>query len=1680
MEVFNTVVSAIAVAERVWKLIDDYRKAPERLRRLQVDLKILQSVLERLKAMDFLGNDQRLALEPDIVEIEQILQKILHDKRKASLTLALNAVNLNMIASIDATNRTAISLIQSGMTSTTDASDLHDAGSISARQFLDYLNPPNYVDDKFQIKEPAEGTASWIYDSPGYTQWRETSEPLAILHVVGKMGSGKSVLMKSIVKNLQAQTGEPARPESAVLYYFCTCVNRTDTSITILRGFIAQLINHSRGLFEKAIPDIEILQVQRLNASSNWSLGALWHVFITLIRHGSFPTLYCVIDALDECEPMGLEELLQRLFTLSNVRSSPVNTHPTKLLFSSRERSDILTLLDVGRTRFRLFIRPSSVTSDIRIAMQSDFYKLKTLLHLDNEEAEKMQETLITKADGMFLWVMLAMKDIMSNCYHATHEDLEELINDLPFELKGLYEKSWAKVLRSLPTEQVALAKRVLNWILLARRPLTVSELTVALAVNPSDKNVPHRNKLFRSLSDFILRFLVPFVEIFERDMAKQHSVNGEEGAWTLPTGPTVRLVHQSAQEYLLSVCKRGADGQKLTLSGPSIDIRDGHETMALICMSYLQCKELQLGWVGLGNRHPDGGQIVTDEDRKEVQKRQESHPLLNYAAQNWAYHVRQAQYVSAADCHSEGCVIGKIDDDVFQRALDLLQKYRSGYECATQVQQLMGAWDYDVHYGPGPPLSAAVAAHISILVRHLLDDPATDIYERDKAYGDLPLHYAATVAAPTTHPEEHTIIIDMLLEKGADVNCLNDFGSTPLHFACDFPLPEVAKILLERGANTSIKNKQGRTPLNQEYALKSYEIVEMLIQAGADLEILDNNGYSPLIKAAYLGSWETVKLLLRHGLDPKSSSADGLTCLHAAASSEETSMIKQLLDAGVPVDTETQKGYTPLHVSAENNQFEATQLLLAHGANPAITTNDGILPLHFAAEYASPKLLELLLTYQTDVDPSEAYLKPPICQSVKILLYHGADINSVNDSGDTALTSAAVHGKLETVRFLVENNVPVNGSSNMGSWNPLHGAAFYGETEVVDFLLQHGASIDRLGGPCGLTPLELSAMGGHLETLKVLVTHAARLSCRNVTLNGALPPACYNGHAEIVRWLIDIGADAKVAEIQTMIIANASPSHAEITNILLDNGVPIDEPGWTGITALFACVRWERLDILEVLLERGADLNAADSTGDTPLAVALVLKRTAVAKFLLNRGANPVLSRGTEISAAFIAARTGNIDILSYLHDNMGLRLWDQRSSGGQTLADVAVKYGRMEAFRYLLSVSCCLTAPGLMDPEVLFNIITGDHDGTVFQLLHDTGNFDFDIGKIASPFPFFYEICKRRVTEHGQVAFVKLLLGKCSEAGAKSWVGQMLLLCAAVHGCHAVIKLLLEKGIDTELAIDGSGRTPLSCATINGWPDAVRLLLDGGADIETKDRYGRTPLTWATLGGWDAVVKLLLDKGANIETKDKSGRTPLSHAAEYGEHTVATLLLAKSNAPQRLGDNIGRTPLFYAARAGNATLARVLLSGDYCDNPDLEDHYGCTSLSIAVRHCHTTVVEILLATGHVSLESKDCFGRSPLCWARRRGYTGIEQLLLDYAETKSLLMCENNPSAYFSPGTGVKKCRWCDVCTLDIPENNSFFSCGICNGADFDICLDCYAGGARCLEEPHILTEQPVKKVV
>ena len=138
--------------------------------------------------------------------------------------------------------------------------------------------------------------------------------------------------------------------------------------------------------------------------------------------------------------------------------------------------------------------------------------------------------------------------------------------------------------------------------------------------------------------------------------------------------------------------------------------------------------------------------------------------------------------------------------------------------------------------------------------------------------------------------------VVELLLEKGADVNKHNEGGETPLHYATKHGHAEVMKILLEHGADVTAKGTGCGTPL--QWAARSGQIkaAEILLAYGADI----NAGRgSPLQDAVRYEQSEMVRYLLARGADINAGSDRGSKLLHTAALSDDVEIRRILLEHG-------------------------------------------------------------------------------------------------------------------------------------------------------------------------------------------------------------------------------------------------------------------------------------------------------------------------------------------------------------------------------------------------------------------------------------------------------------------------------------------------------------------------------------------------------------------------------------------------------------------------------------------------------------------------------------------------------------------------------------------------------------------------------------------------------------
>jgi ankyrin repeat protein len=84
---------------------------------------------------------------------------------------------------------------------------------------------------------------------------------------------------------------------------------------------------------------------------------------------------------------------------------------------------------------------------------------------------------------------------------------------------------------------------------------------------------------------------------------------------------------------------------------------------------------------------------------------------------------------------------------------------------------------------------------------------------------------------------------------------------------------------------------------------------------------------------------------------------------------------------------------------------------------------------------------------------------------AVRFLITHGADVNTVNEFGDSALVDVAAVSTNENARMLLTAGADPNGPATPFRYCPLHNAARKGNAELVRLLLDAGANPHYVNG---------------------------------------------------------------------------------------------------------------------------------------------------------------------------------------------------------------------------------------------------------------------------------------------------------------------------------------------------------------------------------------------------------------------------------------------------------------------------------------------------------------------------------------------------------------------------------------------------------------------------------------
>lgn len=549
--------------------------------------------------------------------------------------------------------------------------------------------------------------------------------------------------------------------------------------------------------------------------------------------------------------------------------------------------------------------------------------------------------------------------------------------------------------------------------------------------------------------------------------------------------------------------------------------------------------------------------------------------------------------------------------------------------------------------------------------------------------------------------------------------------------------------------------------------------------------------GTAVMVEAAGKGHWPVVEALLRHhGVVDQSDASANAQCIDAllaAAENGHKAVVQNLLERGVGPDTTSGGGPTPLQLAVSGRHMATVDLLLNHcanvNANPrnnspleqAVLSRDiellclllwrgadasapGSTALHTAAEYGDVRTVKLLLKHGADINsfidgdtPLSLAIQNRHFDVVEVLVGSGADISRSNNY--SALDNAiAFESNVETVQLLLKNGADPNEYLVENEGTALSWAAAK-STEVVRVLLEHGAHVNTSRGFSG-TALKQAVNCGSIETVKLLLKHGAEVNAgppadftperwngyfeRHISGRTALQIAAEQGEVALVELLLYHGANINAAPWpdpagpvasmditksgRTALQAAAGNGHTLVVNLLLSYGADVNAaPSAWGVTALQAAALGGYSDICSSLLSHGANADAAPSQiGLTALHLAALHGHYKVAQQLIDKVDVNRVSPRTGGTALQMAAASNHIDVVELLLESGKAGVDVAAPNFGPTALESAASGGYINIVRKLLDNGAKTnTPPRQSSLSPLAGAAMGGHFEVIAELL-------------------------------------------------------------------------------------------------------------------------------------------------------------------------------------------------------------------------------------------------------------------------------------------------------------------------------------------------------------------------
>ncbi|XP_051170463.1 ankyrin-3-like [Leptopilina boulardi] len=579
-----------------------------------------------------------------------------------------------------------------------------------------------------------------------------------------------------------------------------------------------------------------------------------------------------------------------------------------------------------------------------------------------------------------------------------------------------------------------------------------------------------------------------------------------------------------------------------------------------------------------------------------------------------------------------------------------------------------------------------------------------------------------------------------------------------------------------------------------------------------------------------------------------------------------------------------------------------------------------------------------------------------------KILVQNGADVNIVNNDGETPLHKASKRGNIQLVEILLQNGANINAKDNRDI-TPLYVAILYDHSELAKILVQNGADVNIVNND-GETPLNLATqmIKIDIQFVEILLKNGANVNIVNDYGRAPLHMATERGDIQLVEILLQNGADVNIRGQHRNTPLNLATQRTEIdiqlVEILLKNRANVNIVNNDGETPLHKATERGDIQLVEILLQNGADVNIVNNNGKTPFTYAIIRKKIQFVEIFSQNGAD-INFLYQEEAPLHIATRQTykkyeDIQLVEILLQNgANVNILNKK---GLTAIDIATEMGNIQLVEIFLQNGAKLNGQDKLRKTLLLAAQKNNIQLVEILLKHSAN--------VSQP--------------------VKAYEGRIDDNSTT------VLHFAAENGNLEMVKLLMTNGFDAINAKDNSGETPLEWAIYSSHLDVIKHLIENGAKIRRKPVLEEA-LHFGNLEVW----KYLLKCNSTIVAETCSCESDLHSAVRAGQVEIVEEIINKEASKVKSDLRSCGCAVYIAVENGNEEILKILLTAGF----SIESFLGLNPLYVAATFEHTRLVDILLKFGaNINYSKTDKQKITPLDFAAAAGHANMVKFLLDF----------------------------------------------------------------------------------